>query len=217
MSKITNLKRAKAVPISSEAARAWKPKPEETARIARMESNGALAASAPLPGPLRDAFASDPQTFFGIKLQPVTGTHIAALVKLKNKFIDGIRLGMAATQVTDPNEKARLLKQAEDLDVQPEDMLEAFHVFTLTPDGVRKYLAIPDSIRSVPENITDTLPPFMPDQLSATLSQALGAHYLDSFKTALNFEATETEGKKKSSIKTSIGTASAPSSTPSPP
>lgn len=185
---------------------------EDLRLIERRATDSALASTAPLPGPARDAFASDPPTLLGLRLYPVTATHIACLTRLKNKFFEGLRFGMAASQVTDEKEKARLLEEAQKLDVQPEDLFEALYIFSRSPGLLR--ICEERSFRSCAEYLMDHFPPIAPDQLS----NALASHYFESFKTAVEFQAAASSpGSKKKNLSTSEPTALAGSSTSSAP
>ena len=185
------------VPITPAQAKQWRPTGAQAAshrRVRSADSARGEAATAPLPGPLTAAFATAPKDFLGVVLQPLTGTHIAALTQIKSPFVEGIRYGILRLNAGSDRERKKWSARAEAVKNDLTDSLITLYIFSLAPDQVRAALGKGvDFIRAEAAKLTDAMPPFPLD----TLGVVLGEHYLASFATAIQFEAAETADGKK--------------------
>jgi len=152
------------------------------------------AASAPLPGPLRDAFAAEPPNILGIVLQPVSAAHIAILTQIHNPFVEGIRYGILAGNAATKKEKDAYAKKATQIKDTVEDAVEVLYLFSLTPSEARLMLDRGrDAIRAAALELMDhRLPPI---ELGG-LGGMLAAHYLASFSTQIQHRVAEDEKRQ---------------------
>ena len=195
MDPTTDIKTAPAPRISNEAAAAWQPDAETISKLQASDTAGAIAQATPLPGPLREAFASPPRQFCGLTLQPLTATHIAALVRLKNPMPDAFRLGMAAAQTKDPEEKKSLSDRAEKMDISADQLFECLFLFTLRPAQVRKFLSLAHPVQVLASEARILMDNFAPVDQSI-LFTTIANHYFESFATAVQYQASGGETKK---------------------
>lgn len=150
----------------------------------RVESSEAASAK-PFPGPMRTAFASGPRQLFDYTLQPVTMALISVLEQIESKFIpmvDVIRELHDQPPAEIAAEVQRRLKptSADNVAaafcfVTPIDDLEE----TLEKKG-KDYL-IKMAMRTLGRKLH-------PAQLGE-LNSAVLMHYIESFSTALKYEA----------------------------
>jgi hypothetical protein len=156
------------------------------------EASYAAAAAAPLPGPLREAFAGEPRTVGGFTLQPVTAGLVAVLARIQSPVFDVIRVVRAhADEHLTPAQLAALLET--EIQSEPEAMIETVFAF-VTPAKERR--ALLDRGRAVwreaaMDRIGDAL---HPAQL-ADLERAVGEHFAASFATVVQYEARR-EGRE---------------------
>jgi len=180
--------REETVRLDPDQARQWRPNKRQMAiagRRSRERQKLAQANAAPLPGPLREAFASDPPQILGLRLQPITATHIAALTRINNPFVTGIALGFAHAAAKTRKEKNAIAAKVAAMPVTLEDTVEVLYLFTLAPAEVRHKLTHgPKRIREEAVALLDGLPPVPLDWLGAALAQ----HYTRSFETRVKYE-----------------------------
>jgi hypothetical protein len=185
------MKTLKTVRLTADQAQAWKPTKRQQRLQAQRASKARLsreAATAPLPGPLREAFAAPPRQLMGLELQPVTATHVAALVEIQNPFVDGIRFGLLAASAKTAKEKAAYAKKAEAVKNTIEDAIEVLLLFTSTPECIRARLRDGrQAIRETTRALMDTLTPVPLEWLAS----ALADHYMRSFATCIQHQAKE--------------------------
>lgn len=127
----------------------------------------------------------------GLTVQPITGTHLRALTQLKNPFVQMLQLGLMMANAKKAAEKKQLQKRAEAFQTTEDDFMEAFYIFTLTPDQVRAALADANNIRPEALKLLDTLPPV---PVEGFLGAALAEHYIASFATSVQFKAPDKPG-----------------------
>jgi hypothetical protein len=164
---------------------------DDLARHAARVQSYAGAATAPLPGPLRDAFAGEPRTLHGFTLQPVTAGLVAFLARIHSPVFDVIRvLRQHAEEKLTPAQLAAVLET--EIQSEPEAMIETVFAF-VTPAKERR--ALLDRGRAAwreaaLEVIGDRL---HPTQL-ADLERAVGEHFAASFATVVEY-GTSREGQ----------------------
>lgn len=180
------------------------PYPGFAAEKAALELRIAAAASAsaaPLPGPLREAFAGDAPAAHGFTLQPVSmGLH-PLLVKIGSPLLDVVRImrevladghyeGMTPDEAK--AERARLLAVAQariaaEITAEEEVLVETVFCFVTDVKDLRQIMAKGrETFREVAmRTIGDRLHPAH----FAELQQLVSAHYAASFATALQHEA----------------------------
>lgn len=162
------------------------------------------AASAPLPGPLREAFAGEAPVLHGFTLQPVTmGLH-PLLVKLGSPLLDIVRImreelgsqegDAALTPEAASAARAERLQKAQariltEITADEEALVETVFCFVTATTELRQILAKGrDTFREVAmRTIGDRLHPAQ----FAELQQAVSAHYAASFATAIQHEAAK--------------------------
>ena len=202
MSPANPIHAAETVPLTPEqiaaACAALQPTPEQIEDRARRDAAMREAASQPLPGPLRDAFAAMPRELLGHPLADITAGHIAALVTIQSPGLEALRLGQLLASCEDEAERARLLAKAQDVKVEIIDVVEVLYIFTRAAAATRRMLAQRGgraSLRAAAEAILDTLPALLDWEV---VKQALGAHYARCFVTHLYFEQKQDPGGSQS-------------------
>lgn len=190
------------------------------------------AGSAPLPGPLREAFAGEPPSAHGFALQPVSmGLH-PLLVKIGSPLLDVVRimreefsrddgadvstpeLAAAAQAVRLKKSQARI---AAEIKADEETLVETVFCFVTDVRELRQIMA--KGRETFREVAMRTIGDKMHPAHFAELQQLVSAHYAASFATALGHEAQK--GKDDGTVFTApparLTTASAGGSTSSAP
>lgn len=190
------------VPLSAEQVRAAHDAIAAQAApiIAAKNTETTFAATAPLPGPAADAFASDGMArICGIEVGPVTGGHIAVLTAINSPFLVGIRIASVLALAKTEEEKTAIKEKAKAAEITIEDVFEALFVLSHSPAHSRSILRLAKaSFREVAlEAVLDLTSPF--PNLDFVAAQ-LGEHYARSFVTALNFEAAKAATGKGATI-----------------
>lgn len=181
------------------------PYPGFAAEKAALEARIAAATragSAPLPGPLRDAFAGDAPGAHGFTLQPVTmGLH-PLLVKIGSPLLDVVRImreelsaedgaDVSTPELLNAARAVRLQKAqariAAEITADEEALVETVFCFVTDVKELRQIMAKGrDTFREVAMRaIGDRLHPAHFGELQRLVS----AHYAGSFATALAHEA----------------------------
>ena len=153
------------------------------------------AHSAPLPGPLRGAFAGDPPSLHGLKLLPVTAGLVAILDRIQSPLLRVIRLAAA-----NPGKSGDEISRLADAEAapEPEAAVETVFCFTQPPPRLRQLL---DEGRGFFREIAmtelgDTLHPAQIGELAT----ACGRHFAESFSTIVRFRSVD-NGKSDGSVK----------------
>lgn len=173
---------------------AAQPTPGQLADRARREGAMREAASHPLPGPLRDAFADLPRELLDQPLVDITAGHIAALVAINSPFLEAMRLGQLLAICDNEEERQRLMAKAESIKVEIADVVETLYIFSRSARETRNTLALRGGraqIRASAEALLDTLPPITDWE---TINQSLGLHYAKCFLSHLAFESKSDPG-----------------------
>jgi hypothetical protein len=182
--KCTNEKTKPKDPIS--VLENWQPSPEQIQRHHQRKTNLSAAASAPLPGPLREAFANLPTLLLGVNLLPVTAGHIAILEAINARFLTAIQLAAKVLRCEEPRLKKQLTKQAQKYILTIPDIALALFVFSNTPRELWANLSKnPKAIQAAALDFLETLPP-VPSWND--VQTALAAHYSKSFLTAIEYD-----------------------------
>jgi hypothetical protein len=179
----------------TEAAPNWQPSSEQLARHHNRVVNHTKSAATPLPGPLREAFATAPQHIHigqtTLTLIPITAGHIALLQQINSPFLQAVRLA-ALIHSEDKQISKAAKKEAAKITNTIEDTAETLYIFTHHPRDTRALIArTRQTLREkVLETIIDTAPPNTDwNQIAATLGQ----HFALSFATAVQYEPEQTE------------------------
>lgn len=173
--------------------------PGHAAAVAKAEQRDrelAGAASAPLPGPLRDAFAGEPNKLHGYTLLPVTAGLIAILTRIESPLLDIIRVlrqhAFKIAEATTDEEKIGAQKEIaaiieREVKPDPEQNVETVYCFIHTPPELRKLL---DRGRAVfREQVMTELGDKVHPGALFDLEKACGEHFTKSFSTIVNYEA----------------------------
>jgi hypothetical protein len=147
------------------------------------------AAAAPLPGPLREAFAGDPPKVGAFALMPVTAGLVVILVRINSPLLDIVRIyranaGLGTDAIADIIGK--------ELKPEPEQWIETVFCFVTEIRKLRALLAQGrEAFREQAlQEIGDKL---HPTEL-AELEKACGAHFASSFATIVEHEASKGSG-----------------------
>ncbi len=162
--------------------------------IARLEREYELgaAASAPLPGPLREAYAGEPRRLHGLTLQPVNAWLLAILTRLESPLLDIIAIYRANAArfaaAGQAEEKAVIEKEiqveVERIKVPPEKIIETVFAFTTPVEECQDLL---DAGKFRKQALLTLGKKLHPRQLG-DLERAIGEHFAASYATALEFQ-----------------------------
>lgn len=181
-----------------------RPYPGYARELAAMQAKIAAAnraQSEPLPGPLREAFAPEPQPIHGYTLQPVEMGMAILLKRLNSPLLDVVRIMREElTRADDADEStpelaasaraARLARAqarlAAEMKADDEAFVETVYCFVKPSAEVRALLATGrDKFREAALREIGKLHPVH----FAELQAAVSAHYAGSFATAVQYEA----------------------------
>lgn len=142
--------------------------------IARHNAREAILAaahSAPLPGALRDAFASDPPRFKQFTLQPVTAGLVAFMERIQSPFLAVFRLSGELMGKGQDEIAARVAE----IQCDPEQTFESLLCFVMPIRELRKLLNAgrPEFRRVACETVGDVLNPVE----ARTLEKICGLHF----------------------------------------
>lgn len=180
----------KLVPVTGPA----EPYVGHAADVAKAEQRAkeiSRAAAAPLPGPLREAFAGEPVKLHGLTLQPVNAWLIAILTRIKSPLLDIVEIyrrhGAAfasASPEQRPEIEARIASEIGALKSPPESIIETVFAFVTEVEKLQEILDAGKFTRTALREIGKR---FHPAQLGQ-IEQAIGQHFAASFATALELE-----------------------------
>ena len=165
------------------------------ADVAKAEQRAAeisRAAAAPLPGPLREAFAGEPVKLHGLTLQPVNAWLLAILTRIESPLLaiveiyrrHGSAFATAAPEARSEIE-ARIAAEIALLKSRPEAIIETVFAFVTDVEKLQELLDAGKFTRTALREIGKR---FHPAQL-AQIEQAIGTHFAASFATALELES----------------------------
>lgn len=149
----------------------------------------AEAARAPFPGPLREAFAGTPRTVFGYTLQPVNLALLCALEKIESPFIPMVEI-IGAMVGKPSHEVATAIEQK--LKPTTEQLLATVYCFITPIDEVEAELEKGSASfhKLAKKNIGRKHAIHDLGKLNAAILD----HYIDSFKTSVDYRAKRAEG-----------------------
>ena len=185
------------VKITPAQAAGWRPPKAQRQVMSHLRTEArkldAAAASAPLPGPLREAFASFPRVILGLALVPVCAGHIAVLTQVNSPFLQAIRLGGQRARARTAPEKKRIETLAAACVATLEHKIEVLFIFTRTYPELRAILARgPEAWADALAGFMVTLPPLADWDAVET---ALGLWHAASHATFLQFETRKDDRK----------------------
>jgi hypothetical protein len=195
------IKTAETVPLTQEqivaAIMANQPTNEELAAaqdtIARMRE----ARLAPLPGPLREAFAAAPRVLLGRTLVPISANHIRCLVQIDSPFLTSMQLGQLLVQTENEDERKRILARAELCKTEIIDAVKVLILFSSAGDLAIDALSEPEGPARLHAGATALLNDLPPLCDWEEVIGALGAHYAASLITAVALQRREKPGDTK--------------------
>ena len=203
---------AEGVRSAPAAALSPEPYPGYQAELAALEARAAAArraAAAPLPGPLREAFAGEPVTVHGFTLQPVTmGLH-PILVRIGSPLLEVIRIMREELTRADGADEstpallaaarearlAKALRRIEtEIKAEEETLVETVFAFLRPVAEIRALLNQGRAVfrETALRQVADKLHPAQ----FAELQRAVSTHYSASFATALSYQAPKEESDK---------------------
>lgn len=164
----------------------------EQRRLRQVDKRLEDAATAPLPGPLRQAFAAPPQTILGQRLIPVCAGHIAVLTQVENPFLRAMRLATLHARARTRADKKRIEKIASAIKTTVASTAEALFIFT------RTYHELADLLEQGSGPWQQAVRGFMAQLPPLTewegIERALGSWFMLSYITAINFRAKDRPG-----------------------
>ena len=193
---------------AGEQAKACTPTPtepypgyaREAAALAEKVAAARRAQAAPLPGPLREAFAGDPRrvTTGGRvwTFEPVCAWLVAILVRIESPLLGIIRIAQDEMRQADPDGRAmveaRIAARVEaEIKPAPDAVLETVFAFLTPVEQCQELLDYNRLEYTVAAR--KLLGKLHPAHL-AELERACGEHFSASFVTALNISAKAPEG-----------------------
>lgn len=147
------------------------------------------AARATFPGPLREAFASQPRQIFGYTLQPVTLALLSVLEEIQSPFIPMVEI-IASMQGKPGKEIARAIEKK--LHPKIKDLVAAAWCFVTPIETIESRLVL-GSAHLRKQALAEISGKVRPAELSQ-LNDAVMLHYVESFSTAVEYRAKKPEG-----------------------
>ena len=166
------------------------------ADVAKAEQRAAeisRAAAAPLPGPLREAFAGEPVKLHGLTLQPVNAWLLAILIRIKSPFLQMVQIyqshaaefATAKTAEGRAEIESRIAAKIAAIESSPEAIIETVFAFVTDVEKLQELLDAGKFTRTALREIGKK---YHPAQLTQ-IKDAIGQHFFASFATALKLEA----------------------------
>lgn len=178
---------------------------QDLAKLCDRAGANAEAAAAPLPGPMRDAFAADPLKVHGFTLQPVTFGHDAILERISSPLLKIIAIyrrvlkkhlvGKSAEEIdmrSIAEETTRLIE--DEIKSDPEENAETVFVFLHNPPKLRAMLN--KGRQFFREQVMAELGDKHHPAVINDLARAVAAHYMASFATAVQYQRAPEDGEE---------------------
>jgi len=156
-------------------------------------------AAAPLPGPLREAFAGEPARVCGFTLEPVCGWQLAILTRIESPMLDILRImGEYSGELKDVKEADDFKKLEKKIHARiqkeikygPDAVIETVFAFITPAERCQELLD--EDRKAYTKAARQALGKLHPAKI-AELERACGSHYTSSFATALRVAAVPPE------------------------
>jgi hypothetical protein len=164
---------------------------EQLLKHMQREAEAEQASRAPFPGPLRQAYASQPRTVLGYTLQPVSLSLIAILEQIKSPFIAMVDI-ISANHGKTSEEIAQAIDSK--LKVTTAQIIETIYCFVTDIETVESEQKNGTLSKAASKEIGRK---HHPAQLGP-ISEAILMHYVASFSTVVDYRAKKAEGDAQS-------------------
>jgi len=185
------------VPVDDPTEMPYPGYAREAAALAAKVAAAKRSQAAPLPGPLREAFAGEPRRVCGLTLQPVNAWLLAILTRINSPLLEVLRIyreHASEIAIAPAEEQAKLeaaiLQEAAAGKLAPEAVIETIFAFVTPVEECQQLLDAGAFREAALQSIGKK---FHPAQLSQ-LQRDVGAYYCASFATALSISPVVTAG-----------------------